>query len=212
MPQAGYDSAYNSSFPSDSHAYARATATGLTFTPVGAAQPVTKTFKKKTIIGVFSNTDGRMSVKLGVELPFVNNQTPTTIDYTVQDPATELLKNSVTPIGTAGDGTQLWRITHNDVDTHPIHFHLFDVQLVNRIDAVGVVKPPEPNELGWKDTVRMNPLGGRHRGPASDGRDHPLGRSRQQACHWIRPCRSAPPWASATSARPASRSRSSTRS
>ena len=99
-----------------------------------------------------------MSVRLGVELPFVNNQTPTTIDYTVQDPATELMRNSVTPIGTAGDGTQLWRITHNDVDTHPIHFHLFDVQVVNRVDIVGVVKPPEANELGWKDTVRMNPL------------------------------------------------------
>jgi hypothetical protein len=58
----------------------------------------------------------------------------------------------------AGDGTQVWKITHNGVDTHAIHFHLFDVQLINRVGWDGQVKPPDDNELGWKDTVRMNPL------------------------------------------------------
>lgn len=29
-----------------------------------------------------------------------------------------------------GDGTQIWKITHNGVDTHSIHFHLFNVQLL----------------------------------------------------------------------------------
>ncbi len=61
------------------------------------------------------------------------------------------------PISDPGDGTQIWRITHNGVDTHPIHFHLFDVQVINRVDFAGLVKPPDPNELGWKETVRMNP-------------------------------------------------------
>jgi hypothetical protein len=32
------------------------------------------------------------------------------------------------------------------------------VQVVNRVDGAGVIKPPDPNELGWKETVRMNPL------------------------------------------------------
>ena len=33
-------------------------------------------------------------------------------------------------IGTAAaDGTQIWKITHNGVDTHAIHFHLFNVQI-----------------------------------------------------------------------------------
>ena len=39
-----------------------------------------------------------------------------------------------------GDGTQIWKITHNGVDTHPIHFHLFNVQLINRV--------------AWDDAVR----------------------------------------------------------
>jgi len=47
---------------------------------------------------------------------------------------------------------------YTGVDTHFIHFHLFNVQVVNRIGWDGVVKPPDQNELSWKDTVRMNPL------------------------------------------------------
>ena len=56
------------------------------------------------------------------------------------------------------DGTQIWKITHNGVDTHPIHFHLFDVQLLNRVGWDGIIRPPDANELGWKDTVRISPL------------------------------------------------------
>ena len=54
--------------------------------------------------------------------------------------------------------TQIWKITHNGVDTHSIHFHLFNVQLINRVGWDGAIRPPDPNELGWKETVRMNPL------------------------------------------------------
>ncbi len=45
--------------------------------------------------------------------------------------ATNLPKANVvvTPIAVATDGTQIWKITHNGVDTHPIHFHLFNVQV-----------------------------------------------------------------------------------
>ena len=32
------------------------------------------------------------------------------------------------------------------------------MQLVNRVGWDGMIKPPDPNELGWKETVRMNPL------------------------------------------------------
>ena len=56
------------------------------------------------------------------------------------------------------DGTQIWKITHNGVDTHPIHFHLFDVQMINRVGWDGIIRPPDANELGWKDTVRVSPL------------------------------------------------------
>ena len=44
------------------------------------------------------------------------------------------------------------------MDTHPIHFHLYDVQLVNRVTWDNIIIPPDANELGWKDTVRISPL------------------------------------------------------
>ena len=59
---------------------------------------------------------------------------------------------------TPTDGTQIWRITHNGVDTHPIHFHLYDVQILNRVTWDNIIIPTEPSELGWKDTVRISPL------------------------------------------------------
>ncbi len=54
--------------------------------------------------------------------------------------------------------TQIWKITHNGVDTHPVHIHLVNAQLINRVGWDGVIKPPEPYERGWKETIRMNPL------------------------------------------------------
>jgi hypothetical protein len=78
------------------------------------------------------------------------------------DPPTEVIKSTqnpdMTPIGTLNDGTQIWKITHNGVDTHAMHWHMFDVQVINRVGWDGAIRPPDPNELGWKDTVRMNPL------------------------------------------------------
>jgi len=65
---------------------------------------------------------------------------------------------AVTPISVTNDGTQIWKITHNGVDTHPIHFHLYDVQLINRVGWDGIIRKPDANELGWKDTIRISPL------------------------------------------------------
>jgi hypothetical protein len=63
------------------------------------------------------------------------------------------------PTGVINDRqTQIWKITHNGVDTHAVHFHLFNVQVLNRVGWDGAIRPPDPNELGWKETVRMNPL------------------------------------------------------
>jgi hypothetical protein len=121
---------------------------------------VTIGFGPKAIAELFNSDYGRMSAMLGVELPFTNGGNQTTIDYKVMDPVTEILNDAVTvsPVTSATDGTQLWKITHNGVDTHPIHFHLFNVQLVNRVGWDGSIRPPDPNELGWKDTVKFNPL------------------------------------------------------
>jgi FtsP/CotA-like multicopper oxidase with cupredoxin domain len=103
----------------------------------------------KAIQELFTLDYGRMNATLGVEIPFTNFTTQTTIPYGYVDPPTEIFKDGE---------TQLWKITHNGVDTHAIHFHLFNVQVVNRVGWDGMIKPPESNELSWKDTVRMNPL------------------------------------------------------
>jgi FtsP/CotA-like multicopper oxidase with cupredoxin domain len=129
---------------------------GATATPLGwhVTEP-------KAIQELFTTDYGRMNATMGVELPFTSVTTQTTIPYGYAEPVTEIINNTTdltTPVGSAGDGTQIWKITHNGVDTHAIHFHLFDVQVINRVGWDGAIRPPDPNELGWKDTVRMNPL------------------------------------------------------
>jgi len=104
--------------------------------------------KPKTIQELF-DPYGRMNSTLGVEVPFTSSVIQTTIPYGFIDPATEVI--------TDGE-SQLWKITHNGVDTHAIHFHLFNVQVINRVGWDGAIKPPLPEELGWKETVKMNPL------------------------------------------------------
>jgi hypothetical protein len=113
----------------------------------------------------FEKEYGRMSGFLGVEAPGANANMQNMILYPYVNPASEILDGielppgvSVSPITSATDGTQIWKITHNGVDTHPIHFHLFDVQLINRVGWDGIIRRPDPNELGWKDTVRISPL------------------------------------------------------
>jgi FtsP/CotA-like multicopper oxidase with cupredoxin domain len=111
---------------------------------------------------------GRMSGNLAMQIPNPTTLTANLILYGFSDLPTETINNSVTPnitvltdangLSTLTDGTQIWKISHNGVDTHPIHFHIFDVQLVNRVGWDGQILMPEPNELGWKDTVKISPL------------------------------------------------------
>lgn len=108
---------------------------------------------------------GRMTANLGLEAPGATPLLQNIILYPYVNPATEVLDSSsepsslnVTRIESNLDGTQIWKITHNGVDTHPIHFHLYDVQLINRVTWDGIIIPPEPSELGWKETIRVSPL------------------------------------------------------
>jgi spore coat protein A len=66
------------------------------------------------------------------------------------------------------DAIEVWRIFNLSADAHPIHFHLVNVQILSRQPFhvgqytgtpkfIGRPVPPDPNELGWKETVRMNP-------------------------------------------------------
>jgi spore coat protein A, manganese oxidase len=83
------------------------------------------------------------------------------------------------------DTTEDWRLVNLTEDTHPIHLHLVQFQIIDRtpfdsegyraaLDQARAADPdaanpdprpfftgapaaPEPNERGWKDTVRTNP-------------------------------------------------------
>ncbi len=117
----------------------------------------------------FDPVYGRMSGNLGMQIPNPTSLTANLILYGFSDIPTENITNSttadltvtadaVTGYNKLTDGTQIWKISHNGVDTHPIHFHIFDVQLINRVGWDGQILMPEPNELGWKDTVKISPL------------------------------------------------------
>jgi FtsP/CotA-like multicopper oxidase with cupredoxin domain len=157
VPESAYNAAYNANF---TDTYARIQDQQATFTPIGATSPITIDFQPKAIQELFELDYGRMNATLGVELPQTNGTIQTTIPFGYIDPATELLQTTdpATQIGALADGTQIWKITHNGVDTHAIHFHLVNVELINRVGWDGAIRPPEPNEIGWKETILMNPL------------------------------------------------------
>jgi spore coat protein A len=107
---------------------------------------------------------GRLIQRLGTGVAAgTNNQGLPTWARNYMDPATETPK--------AGT-TEIWRIFNLTGDTHPIHFHLVNVQVLSRqafdverfmtkngaIRFTGSARLPDSNELGYKETVRMNPL------------------------------------------------------
>jgi len=53
--------------------------------------------------------------------------------------------------------TQTWELWNRSADAHPIHLHLVKFEVVNREVIGGAVRPAEPWEAGWKDTVIAYP-------------------------------------------------------
>ena len=171
MPQAAYNSAYNvTNLPADAaRAYVQLFENEKTFQPIdknGILQAaVTLPLEPKAMhdemSGVYDEY-GRMSGYLGLTSPKATSVNAPFIAYGFASPPVDIIKGTAdleqTQIGTLEDGTQIWQITHNGVDTHTIHTHLFDAQLVNRVAWDGVMIPPDANELGWKETFRVNPL------------------------------------------------------
>jgi FtsP/CotA-like multicopper oxidase with cupredoxin domain len=172
IPQAAYNSAYNvTNFPADAiRAYVQLQEFSKTFQPIDTSgtllPPVTLSIEPKALqdeMGeVYDTKYGRMSGMLGLEFPVTSSNNANFVVYPYPSPPVEIIKgtanlNSI-PIGSLQDGTQIWKITHNGVDTHTIHVHLFSAQLINRVAWDGAMLPPDPNELGWKETFRVNPL------------------------------------------------------
>jgi len=170
VPQAAYNSAYNQTYPTATNKqYVFINTNSFTFQPINASgvlqTAVTLSQEPKAahdeMGGVYDPVYGRMTTMLGLELPATNSQIAQFLPYGYNSPPTDLLKPadmSVYPVVTLGDGTQIWKIIHNGVDTHTIHTHLFTAQIINRVGWAGEMLPPDANELGFKDTYRMNPL------------------------------------------------------
>ena len=66
--------------------------------------------------------------------------------------------------------SEIWSLVNLTDDVHPIHLHLvrfqildrrafepFEYQRTGKLHYLGVATPPDPNEMGWKDTVRAQP-------------------------------------------------------
>jgi len=164
VPQAAYNSAYGPVTPF-TDVYSNIFDNSLAFTPIDGGTSVSIPFQAKTMqdeMGeAFDPMYGRMAVLLGVELPKTRAMMQTMILYNYPDPPSEIVRATDTTaiqIGENGDGTQIWKITHNGVDVHTVHWHMFEVQLINRVAWDNNIRMPDPNELGWKETIRVNPL------------------------------------------------------
>ena len=160
VPQSVYNTAYNKTF--STNAFVRIQDTSMTFTTLSGTN-LTIPLQPKAIHdemgGSYDPVYGRMSGSMGLEVPSGNAVTQQFIPLGYASPPVDLLADSMvamTPV--LGDGTQIWKITHNGVDTHAIHWHLFNVELINRVGWDGMITPPDLNEIGWKDTVRVDPL------------------------------------------------------
>ena len=123
--------------------------------PVGVLTPPPGVPVRDLTLNEDFDANGRLMQRLGTNIPLY----PKTFGRNYMDPATETPK--------AGS-IEVWRVFNVTADTHPIHFHLVNVQVLSRQpfqvssygplpNFSGPARGPEPNELGWKETVRMNP-------------------------------------------------------
>jgi len=98
---------------------------------------------------------GRLQQLLGTNVPLASPSAGFGRAYL--DPVTEQV---------AAGSTEIWEIYNLTADVHPMHFHLVNVQVINRqafqnYNGTPTFKaaptPPAPNETGWKETVPMYP-------------------------------------------------------
>lgn len=125
-------------------------------TPVPAGVPVRRLTLNETF-----DAFGRLIQMLGTDQPTsLPGAKAVTFGRAYDAAPTEII-----PAGTR----EVWEIVNTTGDTHPMHFHLVNVQILSRQafslkgyaggvpNYQGQLMAPDPNELGWKETVRMNP-------------------------------------------------------
>ncbi|MGN9803658.1 hypothetical protein [Micromonospora sp. L32] len=157
VPQPEYDAAFGTR--TAGRTLVPVHATTVSFTPAGATAPVTLPIQVKTVGQVFEPGHGRQAGRLGVAHPHAGPLGPASLPLGPADPATEVLVAAEPDglPGAAADGTQVWRISGTGRQTHVVRISGCDVQLVNRVGWDGTVRPPDGGELGWKETIRVNP-------------------------------------------------------
>lgn len=112
----------------------------------------TATPQLKVINGDYDPNFGRLIANFATDIKTSPGGAATPLAYI--DEATEIVEEGK---------IQFWRIRNTDADNHPIHFHLFNVKVLGRIDnsqatvSQRLVMPPLENEKGWKETVQMWP-------------------------------------------------------
>jgi spore coat protein A, manganese oxidase len=108
------------------------------------------------LIQVLGNADAPYGSPLDGSATYLN-YAPTGLPQSVGS-TEETVKN--------GD-VEIWEVFNNTGDVHPMHFHLVNVQLINRqlfdvanlnfSNFLGAPVAPEKNEQGWKETIPMYP-------------------------------------------------------
>ena len=109
----------------------------------------------KGIIEGFDPIWGTLNVTLGDSVPAPgtnvsqNYLVAAALPFGYVDPPSELV---------ADGGVADWRIDHIGVDAHSLHFHLFNVQVINYLDIAGQIYMPDSNQLGWNEALRTEPF------------------------------------------------------
>lgn len=128
--------------------------------PFGVSTPPPGVIPRQLTLNETFDPYGRLIQMLGTTVAPASPSAGFGQPYT--NPATE------TPF--AGS-TEVWEIFNTTADVHPMHFHLVNVQVINRqpfqvnslgntqggVNFTGPATPAEPNETGWKETVMMFP-------------------------------------------------------
>jgi spore coat protein A len=100
--------------------------------------------------------------------------TLTEVDNLLAQPMTHLLdgKRWHEPVSERPvlGSAEIWEFLNLTDDTHPIHLHMVRFQILdrrpinvdsyiyeNKLQYTADALPPDPNESGWKDTVRVSP-------------------------------------------------------
>lgn len=112
-------------------------------------------FEKKTLNEDFDEY-GRLIQRVGTETRLYSDS----YGLNYMDDVTEVYRDGQTVV---------WDIYNTTGDTHPMHFHLVNVQVLGRapfgftptgdvdFETPPAWQPPDANYKGWKETVRMNP-------------------------------------------------------